>query len=243
MAVWVGHKQLGNPDSFVGDDELCWLLGGGDKHIWVHMPWRTESLEWKPAACLSPGSHRTWVLWSLRHTGLGQLWWGDAAVEMRKKRHFLGFDLLFLCVILIAHTPQPLPLPYPTPHRAQFLVCGLYLFGFAFFLVVFHAEMSGSLVSREVFRSTEGFVGLGLNKGRKCRYWGEGHGIVSWKIYIQMFWVFYKYQLKLSAWKKNTPWNTVLMLSLPYLHTGNSPFDRTDFSLLMKSMEQIPFRL
>lgn len=89
---------------------------------------------------------------------------------MRKKRHFLGFDLLFLCVILIAHTPQPLPLPYPTPHRAQFLVCGLYLFGFAFFLVVFHAEMSGSLVSREVFRSTEGFVGLGLNKGRKCRY-------------------------------------------------------------------------
>lgn len=63
------------------------------------------------------------------------------------------------------------------------------------------------------------------------------------KICTQMFWVFYKYQFKLSAWKKNTLWNTVLMLSLPYFHTGNSQFDITDFSLLMKSMEQIPFRL
>lgn len=130
----------------------------------------------------------------------------------------------------------------PHPHRTQFLVCGLYLFGFAFFQVVFHAEISGSLVSWEVFWSTEGFVGLGLNIGRKCRYWG-GHGIVSWKSAFRWFEFFYKYQLKLFAWKKNTPWNTVLMFSLPYLHIGNSQFDRTDFSLLMKNMEQIPFIL
>lgn len=33
-AVQVGHQQLGNPSRHsVGDDELCWFLGGGDKHI------------------------------------------------------------------------------------------------------------------------------------------------------------------------------------------------------------------
>lgn len=106
-----------------------------------------------------------------------------------KKSHFLEFNLLFLCVILIARTP-PLPLSYPIPHWTQFLVCGLYLFGFAFFLVVFPAEISGSLVSWEVFWSMEGFVWLGLNIGRKCRYWGEGHGVVSWKLAFRCFGVF-----------------------------------------------------
>lgn len=129
---------------------------------------------------LVPGPHRIWAVpaW--------QLWWGDAAAEMRGKKAFLGLDLLFLCVILIARTP-PLPLSYPTPHWTQFLVCGLYLFGFAFFLVVFHAEISVSLVGWEVFWSTEGFVQLGLSIGRKCRYWGEGDGIVSWKSAFRCF--------------------------------------------------------
>lgn len=99
-------------------------------------------------------------------------------MEMRggmKGKVLDGFALLFLPFSFSVTpssrvTPQPLPLPLPTTYQVKFLVCGLYLFGLAFFLVVFYAEISRLLVSQEVFWSTGGFVGLGLYKGRKWKH-------------------------------------------------------------------------
>lgn len=157
-----------------------------------------------------------------------------------KKAFFRVWPPLCLCHPHCTYTTSSSFLPHP--HRTQFLVCGLYLFGFAFFLVVLHAELSGSLVSWEVFWSMGGICVTGtlhreemwILRRRAWLWAGNLHSHVLG---------FSKYQLKLSAWKKNTLWNSVLMLSLPYLHTGNPQFDTTDFSVLMKSMEQIPFRL
>lgn len=52
-----------------------------------------------------------------------QLPWGDAAVEMRggekKKRHFMGFVLLFVSDTLIARftTTSSSSLPHPLPNK------------------------------------------------------------------------------------------------------------------------------
>lgn len=99
-------------------------------------------------------------------------------MEMRegmKGKVLDGFALLFLPFSFSVTpssrvTPQPLPLPLPTTYQVKFLVCGLCLFGLAFFLVVFYAEISRLLVSQEVFWSAGGFVGLGLYKGRKWKH-------------------------------------------------------------------------
>lgn len=68
-AVQVGHQQLGNP---ARPSWKWWAVLAPWWRWQTHLsPWRAESLEWEPAARVSPGSHRNWLLWSLGHTGLG----------------------------------------------------------------------------------------------------------------------------------------------------------------------------
>ena len=156
-------------------------------------------------ACLSPScygarlSAREWLRFPGVHRvrSSGCAWSaaprGDAAAEMREKMHFIGFVLLGDTLITRCTATSSSSPPHPLPNKI-FSLRPVFVWFCIFPWLVFSTEISGLLLSPEVFWSAGGFVGLRLYRGRERRHWGEGHAIVSWKSAFRFF--FYKYQLK-----------------------------------------------